>query len=128
MLSIKLKYLDNDNARRKQIACRYVSEIVSPLVKVPSAEYTERNVFHIFPVFVENREHFISYMHDNGIETNVHYPVPPHRQKCYSTLLSHYSLPITECQSAQEVSIPLNQMMTEEEVQKVIDVINGYKG
>ena len=128
VLGIKLKYLDNDNARRKEIALRYVNDINNAFVKVPSLEYTDRNVFHIFPVFVENREHFISYMHENGVDTNVHYPVPPHQQKCYSTLLSHYSLPITERQSLQEVSIPLNQTMTDDEVQQVIDVMNRYKG
>ncbi len=128
VLSVKLKYIDADNARRKDIASRYVHCINNPVVTVPDAEYIERNVFHIFPVHVSDRDNFITYMHDNGIDTNVHYPVPPHRQKCYHDLLSHYSLPITERLSEREVSIPLNQTMTEEEVQHVIDVINGYKG
>lgn len=128
VLSIKLNYLDEDNAQRKAIAEQYVNGINNPLIKIPSIEYLHQNVFHIFPIFVSNRNNFIDYMHENGVETNVHYPVPPHQQKCYTSLLSHYSLPITERLAEQEVSIPLNQTMTEKEVQYVIEVINGYKG
>ena len=126
VLSVKLRYIDADNARRKAIASRYLNEINNPLVNIPSIDYLERNVFHIFPVFIKDRDTFISYMSDNGIETNVHYPVPPHQQRCYSDLLSHYSLPITEHLSLQEVSIPLNQTMTDNDVSYVIRIINAY--
>ena len=127
VLGVKLKHLDASNARRKDIAARYVAGINNKTVMVPSEDYLNNNVFHIFPLHVENRQHFINHLHDNGIETNIHYPVAPHKQKCYASLLSHYMLPITERLQEQEVSIPLNETMTDEEVEQVIAAINAYK-
>ena len=127
VLSVKLSHLDASNARRHDIAERYITEMKNPLVNVPSKDYLDNNVFHIFPLHVENRRQFIEYLHEKGIETNIHYPVAPHRQKCYEEMLSHYSLPITERLQEQEVSIPLNETMTQEEVAQVIAAVNAYR-
>ena len=122
VLSVKLKYLDTDNERRRQIAAIYHANIASSVVKMPIAT---DSVFHIFPVLTEYRDSLQRYMAEQGIQTVIHYPIPPHRQKCYSQWAQR-SLPVTECIHRQELSLPCHQAMTESEVEKVISVVNHF--
>ncbi|MBQ9357362.1 MAG: DegT/DnrJ/EryC1/StrS family aminotransferase [Prevotella sp.] len=124
VLSVKLKYLDQDNERRRQIASRYLAEISNPLVTLPTP--CNSNVYHIFPLLCPEREALQQYLKDNGVGTMIHYPIPPHRQQCYSQW-SKLSLPITETIHEQELSIPCNQAMTGEEVAEVIALINDFR-
>ena len=135
ILDVKLKHLDADNQRRKEMVARYQREVSNPLLRlllVADEQYsrpsraTRDSVYHILPIFCERRDDLKKYLSDNGVETQIHYPIPPHKQRCYNFQLNHLSLPITEKIHAQELSIPCHQALTKEEVDLVIDLLNGF--
>ena len=123
VLDVKLRYLDAANQRRKEIAARYESEISNPLVRVVRSD--RDCVYHIFPVFSSRRDELQQYLAENGIETLIHYPIPPHKQRCYKEW-NTLELPITEQISAQELSIPCHQAMTDQEVEAVVSALNRF--
>ena len=129
VLSVKLRYLDADNQRRKQIATYYAQHISNPVVTLPGAEAWLRgnvnHVFHIFPVLSAHRDELQDYLKQKGIGTVIHYPIPPHQQDCYLEWYS-LSLPVTERIHREELSIPCNQTMTDEEVRYVVEAINFF--
>jgi dTDP-4-amino-4,6-dideoxygalactose transaminase len=129
VLDVKLKYLDEENQRRKEIAKKYFEGIDNPLITLPmkndDVDNVSDNVFHIFPVLCETRDALQKYLSEKGIGTMIHYPIPPHKQACYKEW-NDLSLPITEKIHREELSIPCNQCMTDEEVEKVIDAMNVY--
>lgn len=134
VLDTKLKYLDEDNARRKVIAERYISEVDNPKIIIPGATKTKSakaiyalgdNVWHIFPILCTERDKLQKYLLDKGVETAIHYPIPPHRQKAYSEW-NGLQLPITEKIHREELSLPCNQTMTDEEVDEVIRLVNAF--
>ena len=122
ILDIKLKYLDKENARRKEIASLYINKMKNPKILIPNSDDRDC-VWHIFPVLCAHRDELQKYLLEHGVETQIHYPIPPHKQKCYSEL-SKLSFPITEQVHAQELSIPCNQAMTQKEVDTIIDLLN----
>jgi len=122
VLSVKLKYLDDDNARRQAIADYYIKHVKNPLLRLPEPS---GSVFHIFPVLCEQRDRLQQYLAENGVATVVHYPIPPHKQTCYEKW-HDICLPITEQIHAQELSIPCHQAMTSGEVETVTDIINRF--
>jgi dTDP-4-amino-4,6-dideoxygalactose transaminase len=124
-LNIKLTWLDEDNNRRREIANRYLLGITNENVKLPFYNQSENHVFYAFVLMVENRQKFRDFLWDNNIETLIHYPVPPHKQKVFSHLKIP-ALPITETIHNQIVSIPISPVMTLDEVEKVIKTINEY--
>lgn len=124
VLSVKLKYLDEENSRRKEIAMRYISELRKDHIAVPDAKYASKNVFHIFPILCERRDELQQTLAGKGIQTIIHYPIPPHHQRCYREW-SSLSLPITELIHARELSLPCNSVISDDEVSYIIDVING---
>lgn len=83
------------------------------------------SVYHIFPILSARRDELQTYLKDNGIETLIHYPIPPHRQRCYKKW-NTLCLPITEQISAQELSIPCHQAMTDGEVEAVVTALNHF--
>ena len=119
VLNEKLKWLDRDNERRIAIAQRYINSIRNTDITLPTEAYLANNVFHIFPVLCAKREQLQLELHQRGIETIIHYPIPPHKQQCYSEW-NQLSLPITERIHREELSLPLNPIMTDEEVDMVI--------
>ena len=132
ILLVKLPHLDADNQRRKEIAARYQREVSNPLVRLLLATPEQYSrpvlanrdcVYHIFPIFCEHRDELQRYLADNGIETQIHYPVPPHKQKCYKDW-NALSLPITELIHAQELSIPCHQALSDDEVSTIIRLLN----
>ena len=124
LLRIKLKYLDQDNEYRQQIALRYIREINNPLLRLPSEEYAKNSVHHIFPVLCEQRDRLQEYLREHGVETIIHYPIPPHQQPCYAAW-NTLQLPVTEQIHQQELSIPLHPLLTEEEITYIIDLLNS---
>lgn len=124
VLSVKLKYLDADNERRKQIARYYENAISNPLIIIPKNEAD--CVYHIFPILARHREELQRHLAENGISTMIHYPIPPHRQKCYSDWQTP-PLPITEYIHESELSLPCNQTMTDAEAEYVAEKINEWK-
>jgi len=125
-LQVKLKYLNEDNARRQRIGRRYEQEISNPLIWLPRPMGDGENVYHLFPVFSAERDALQQFLMEHGVETLVHYPVPPHRQKCYSEW-NNLSLPITEQLSREELSLPMSPVLTDEEVSEVIRLVNEFK-
>lgn len=134
ILLAKLPHLEAANARRKEIAARYQREVSNPLVRlrlVDSEQYSRSglaprdSVYHIFTVFSSQRDRLQQYLLDNGVETQIHYPIPPHKQRCYCDW-SHLSLPITEQIHAEELSIPCHQAMTDEDAGCVVALLNAF--
>ena len=134
ILLAKLPHLDAANARRKEIAARYQREVSNPLVRLllSTPEQYSRSalaprdcVYHIFPVFCERRNELQQYLSDNGVETQIHYPIPPHKQKCYKAW-NTLELPVTERIHAQELSIPCHQVLTDDEVSTIIRLLNQF--
>ena len=123
VLDVKLRHLDADNQRRREIAARYEREISNPLLHIVSSE--RDCVYHIFPVFTSRRDELQQFLADNGIETQIHYPTPPHKQKCYKAW-NHLALPVTEQISAQELSIPCHQAMSDGDAETVIKTLNCF--
>ena len=130
VLSVKLKYLDADNRRRRDIAMSYIKEVNNPLVKMPSEDYWHDNVFHIFPALSERRDELQTYLADKGIQTVIHYPIPPHKQQCYASLdalvIPAAGLPITEQIHREELSLPCNPVLTDNEVDYIIGALNDF--
>jgi len=122
VLSVKLKYLDADNARRQAIADAYISHIAHPQILLP---IRGNSVWHIFPVLCQQRDQLQQYLQDNGVQTVIHYPIPPHKQQCYADWHT-LCCPITERIHAQELSIPCHQAMTDEEVARMIELLNCF--
>ncbi|MDR2865606.1 MAG: DegT/DnrJ/EryC1/StrS family aminotransferase [Spirochaetaceae bacterium] len=125
ILGVKLKYLDSDNNKRKNIAQKYCQDINNPAIILPEFPKQDENVFHIFPVRTKQRDRLQSFLGEHGIETQIHYPVPPHKQKCYSEY-AYLSLPVTEQIHHEELSLPISPALTDTQIDYVIDTINKY--
>ena len=126
VLRVKLSHLDRDNARRQALAARYLTEMTNPHVRLPDPGSPGSHVWHLFVVRVADREQFRQYLRDRGIETEVHYPVPPHLQPCYAGTF-RVSLPVTERLAAEVVSLPLNLALSDDDASRVISAVNGYQ-
>jgi len=126
VLDVKLPHLDEDNNARCAIAGIYYKGIKNPLVTLPARLEDAQNVYHIFPVFCEHRDELQEYLKGQGVETLIHYPIPPHKQECYSQW-SSLSLPVTEKIHSQELSLPISQVMTADEAHEVVRVINAFR-
>ena len=125
VLRVKLRHLDEDNDARRYMAALYTEGICNPLVSMPVMLPAQSNVWHIFPVFTERRDELQEYLWERGVRTVIHYPVPPHRQRCYSEWNS-LSLPVTERIHDSELSLPISPVITVEEVREVIDAVNSF--
>lgn len=124
VLDVKLKYIDQENARRREIAHRYFSEITNPAITLPQLSQDENeHVWHLFVIRTQEREKLQTYLTDNGIQTLIHYPIPPHRQGAYKEM-NHLSFPITEKIHNEVLSLPISPVMTDSDVEIVIDIIN----
>lgn len=124
-LNVKLTYLDTDNERRRDIANQYLKSIVNPLINLPFYDGTANHVFYAFVVEVENRDGFIKFLNSHQIEHLIHYPIPPHQQEALS-VYSELSLPITEKIHKRILSLPISPVMSNEDVDRVVSVLNTY--
>lgn len=124
-LNIKLKRLDEDNARRREIAKLYLEHIKNEKIELPEYNNSENHVFHVFVVRVKNRIDFTAYLDRNQIGYLIHYPIAPHKQEALSTYKTLY-LPVTDSIHETALSIPISPVMTNEEVQTVINALNHY--
>ena len=125
VLDVKLKYLDEDNKKRQQLADYYYTHISNPLIALPKRIADDNNVYHQFPIFCERRDELQTYLTEHDIQTLIHYPIPPHKQECYRQWNSRL-YPITEKIHAQELSIPMNQSITEDEATEVVERLNTF--
>lgn len=127
LLTVKLKYLKELNLERVSIAKRYCAEIINPLIKLPLCHKSATHIFHLFVVRVAERERFQDYLKEYGIDTQIHYPIPPHMSECYRKYSwSRVELPITEEYANEIISLPLYNGMIDDEVSFVIRAINEY--
>lgn len=126
VLDVKLRHLDEDNKHRQEIAKYYYENIKNPLIKLPARLKDENNVYHIFPILCERRDGLQQHLKDNGVQTLIHYPIPPHKQECYREWNS-ISLPITEKIHNQELSMPISPVMNMEEAEQVVKILNSFK-
>ncbi|AFK05353.1 DegT/DnrJ/EryC1/StrS aminotransferase [Emticicia oligotrophica DSM 17448] len=125
VLNVKLNRIEEDNFIRQKIANRYLSEINNDKVILPPADTCKLDAWHLFVVRVDNRDNFRKYLLENGIGTDIHYPIPPHKQLAYREW-NNKTFTITEQIHEQVVSIPLNVVLSENEVTYIIDKINKY--
>ncbi|MCQ4954416.1 DegT/DnrJ/EryC1/StrS family aminotransferase [Holdemania filiformis] len=128
LLRVKLKHLDELTAERRKDALRYLIEIKNPKIKLPEMQFGELgHVFHLFVVYIEDRDNFMKYCNQKGIELKIHYPQPPHLSTAYEYLGYHVNdFPITEKMADHIVSLPLYNGMETEKLEYVINVFNQY--
>jgi len=126
VLTVKLRHLDDDNLRRRAIAAIYAEMLPPSLAApIPGASFPapdDTSVFHIFPIFTPQRDALQKYLHSEGIETAIHYPVPPHRQRCYPRLHA-LSLPVTERLAATELSLPISPVLSPADARLVAEKV-----
>ena len=125
VLSVRLRYLDAENGRRRAIAHLYIKGVRNSNIIMPKALYDKGSVFHIFPVLCPERDRLQHYLSSHGVATLIHYPIPPHHQQCYSQWAS-LSLPVTERIHRQELSLPCHQAMTDQEAEYIASLLNNF--
>lgn len=133
VLDVKLKYLVQDNAHRKEVAHYYYKNINNPLISLPDLLPDDQNAYHLFPILVSggkmNRDRLHDYLAQNGVGTVCHYPIAPHKQECYAKETwntPQLSLPITEKLADEELSLPIGPSITMEEVCYVVKLVNSF--
>lgn len=125
ILDVKLRHLDEDVELRKQVAKYYIEHITNPRIILPKVFDWQQHVFHIFTIRCTERDRLQQYLMDNGIQTNIHYPIPPHKQECFKEW-NHMALPITEKIHAEELSLPMSPVMKLQEIEFVVNKINCF--
>jgi dTDP-4-amino-4,6-dideoxygalactose transaminase len=126
ILNVKLKYLDRENERRKEIAAFYINNIENGTIVKPFAEDHSSHVWHLFVIRCTNRQKLKDYLLDNGIQTAIHYPIPPHKQKAFA-LWNDLSYPVTEKIHNEVLSLPINSTLKDSDIQKIAEVINSFE-
>lgn len=131
MLRVKLRYLDQEVQRRKEIALAYAQHIENPAIVQPIARSTsmaelDNHVFHLYVVKAERREAVQAALSAAGVATLIHYPIPPHKQKAYSDMVN-LELPLTEKMHDQVLSLPISPVMSEKDVSTVISAVNAVR-
>jgi dTDP-4-amino-4,6-dideoxygalactose transaminase len=124
-LNLKLPNLDADNDKRRSIAKRYISEIRNPNIALPFWDLSNNHVYHLFVIRTKNRQQLQDYLFKNGIETLIHYPIAPHKQKAFEQW-NHLSFPITEKMHDEVLSLPISPVLTNDEVSFVIQKLNEW--
>lgn len=126
VLDIKLKYIDNENKIRREISKRFINEIKNPAVILPEYPADENeHVWHVFVIRSERRDELQSYLTENGVQTLIHYPIPPHKQEAYKDW-NNLSFPISEKIHAEVLSLPISPVMEEKEINTIIEIINKF--
>ena len=127
LLAVKLPHLDADNARRRIIARRYREEINHREILLPQAEEEAAHIWHIFAIRCRRRDALQRHLQQCGIETLIHYPIPPHRQEAYrNSALAAQSLPVSCQLAAEELSLPISPVLSDAQVTEVIDAVNRF--
>lgn len=126
VLDVKLRYLEEDNCLRQQVAAYYYDNIKNPLITLPTRLPDDNNVYHLFPIFCERRDELQQYLKENGVQTLIHYPIPPHLQECYQREWGNMSLPITERLAKSELSLPISPCLTQDQAGYVVSVLNEF--
>lgn len=126
MLRVKLRYLDKEIIARQTVAQAYLKGIHNPLIDLPIIDDVNAHVLHLFVIKTSQRDKLVNYLTANGVQSLVHYPIPPHQQEAYQEWES-VSFPISEKIHEQVLSIPISSVITRDEVETIILLINNYK-
>lgn len=126
VLDIKLQYLDEDNEKRRAIAEKYLHSIHNPAIILPHAREKNAHVWHVFVVRSPKRDELQAYLKEKGIETIIHYPIPPHKQEAYKEY-NTLSLPVTEKIHREVLSLPISPVLSENEAEFIIETLNNWK-
>lgn len=125
VLRVKLHYLDAEINERRKVAEYYLNNITHPAVVLPQITDWESHVFHLFPILCEKRDELQAYLSSNGVQTVIHYPIPPHKQECYKDW-NNLSYPITEKIHNEELSIPISPVMKLIDIEQVVELLNKF--
>ncbi|MFL0994532.1 DegT/DnrJ/EryC1/StrS family aminotransferase, partial [Vibrio parahaemolyticus] len=125
MLSVKLNYLPSQTKARQELAEFYLREINNPNIILPEVAEPEAHVWHLFVVRSSNRDALVKHLSEHGVQTQVHYPIAPHKQQAYKEF-SHLSLPLTEQLQNEVLSLPMSPYLSEQERNVVVDAVNSF--
>ena len=126
ILDVKLKYIDKDIQLRRKAARYYQNNISNPKIKLPQWDSAIKDhVFHLYVIRCQERDKLQAYLQENDIQTVIHYPIPPHQQKAYQDW-NHLSYPITEQIHQEVLSLPISPVITKDEQNQIIAIINAY--
>jgi len=126
ILNVKLRYLDEDNQKRREIANYYLANINNKAIILPYTKKEENHVWHLFVVRTKEREKLQKHLLDNNIQTMIHYPIPAHKQQAYKEW-NNLTYPITEKIHQEVLSLPMSPVLQNNKIEKVVEVLNGYK-
>ena len=126
MLNVKLNHLDNEIAHRRKVANAYLEDLNNKAIILPTKEHDSAHVWHVFVVRCEHRDELQKYLADNGVQTLIHYPVPPHQQPAYKEW-NDRSYPIAESIHVEVLSLPIGPILTLKEIKIVIELCNNFK-
>jgi dTDP-4-amino-4,6-dideoxygalactose transaminase len=124
-LTVKLKYLDRDNELRRKVAGHYVQGITNPKIILPKVNTEEGHVWHLFPVRTSARDRFQKYLTEKGVQTVIHYPIPPHKQQAYREWNTQ-SFPLSEKIHETIISLPISPLLKSADVDQIISTINEF--
>lgn len=126
VLDVKLPYVDKENDIRRKIATRYTSEIKNSKLVLPEIplNYNE-HVWHVYVIRCKERERLQEYLTQNGVQTIIHYPIPPHKQKAYIEW-NHLTFPISEQIHREVLSLPISPVISEQEIDRIIELLNQF--
>ena len=125
ILNVKLRYLDEDTKIRKQVAKYYIENISNDKIITPVVNDWDAHVFHLFPILCNDRDNLQKYLYENEIQTVIHYPIPPHKQRCYASF-NAFQYPVTELIHQQELSLPISPVLSDDEIAYITAIINKF--
>src|SRR5690606_6525979 len=130
ILNVKLQFLDQENQYRRHIADLYLKEIQNPAIELPltniNAETNTQHVWHLFVIRTPHREQLQKHLAEHGVQTLIHYPIPPHKQQAYQEW-NNFSLPISEQIHAEVLSLPIGPTLSIDEAKQVVQLCNGFQ-
>lgn len=124
-LNVKLKYIQKDILERRRVAKYYLKNIKNAEIILPEVLNEEGHVWHLFVIRTSKRDELQKYMNYNGVQTLIHYPIPPHKQEAYARY-NDLSFPITEQLHKESLSLPVSGVMSTAEINRIIEIINNY--
>jgi dTDP-4-amino-4,6-dideoxygalactose transaminase len=127
MLRVKLKYLDNEVEKRREIANYYLKNIENKNIVLPMVRKNDNHVWHLFVIRTKNRDQFQKYLSENDIQTLIHYPLAPHKQNAYKDW-NNESYPISEQIHDGVLSLPISPILEIKDAHKIVNIINEYEG
>ncbi|SFK80743.1 dTDP-4-amino-4,6-dideoxygalactose transaminase [Porphyromonadaceae bacterium KH3CP3RA] len=126
VLGVKLTHLDSETVRRREVAAYYLEHITHSGIILPVINDWNAHVFHLFIIRSAKRDELQRYLHEKGIQTLIHYPIPPHKQRAYNAW-NDLSFPITEKIHDEVLSLPISPVITDEEVETIVDAVNAFR-